>query len=67
MIPEAAAEVTIMLDLLSSRLGTVLLVGMSAFTMSYPFVLSFAELPVGKREAALQSWSASRFELLRKV
>ncbi|XP_020550454.1 long-chain-alcohol oxidase FAO2 isoform X1 [Sesamum indicum] len=56
-IPAAVFIVSLVLKFLSSRLGTLLLCGWICLDWKWPFVHSFCELTLKKREAILQKWS----------
>lgn len=54
-------------ELLSWRLGTLLLCGFAAFLPVFPFIGTFAELPLQQRESVLQGWGTSSAPKFRKV
>ena len=56
-----------LLNLLTWRIGCLLLCGFSALTSTFPFVSTFEQLPVGRRELVLQSWATSSIPQFRKV
>lgn len=56
-IPKAVLVVSLVLKLLSSRIGTLLLCGASSLDWKWPFLHKFSELSIKKREAILQKWS----------
>ncbi|KAI9119103.1 hypothetical protein K1719_009778 [Acacia pycnantha] len=58
--PEAQFVVSLILRILSFRLGTLLLCGKIALDRKWPFVLKFSELSIDKRELILQNWSREK-------
>lgn len=54
-----------MLYLLSTRLGTFLLVGFQCFTRRPPFMTAFWHLPLLRIEGILRHWLNHRIPLLR--
>ncbi|KAK4418419.1 Long-chain-alcohol oxidase FAO2 [Sesamum alatum] len=60
-IPAAVFIVSLVLKFLSSRVGTLLLCGWICLDWKWPFVHSFCELSLKKREAVLQKWSRETF------
>lgn len=56
-----------LLNLLTWRIGCLLLCGFSALTSTFPFVSTFAQLPVARRELVMQSWATSSIPQFRKV
>ncbi|KAL7113136.1 hypothetical protein ACP275_04G044800 [Erythranthe tilingii] len=56
-VPKAVFIVSLVLKFLSSRLGTLVLCGYICFDKNWPFVRTFSELPLKKRESVLQNWS----------
>ena len=55
------------LTLLRWRIGCLLLCGFSSIAFYFPFVLTFAELPLSERELILQGWATSSVAKYRKV
>jgi hypothetical protein len=53
------------LSLLSTRLGTFLLVGIQCFTRKPPFVTAFWNLPLRRIESILLHWLNNRISILR--
>ncbi|KAL8055239.1 hypothetical protein ABFX02_04G044100 [Erythranthe guttata] len=56
-VPKAVFIVSLVLKFLSTRLGTLVLCGYICFDKNWPFVRTFSELPLKKRESVLQNWS----------
>lgn len=65
--PDKVRGLRIVLWLLSTRLGSLLLLGFWAFCAPFPFVHPFHALPLVRREAALLSWAQSRFLSIRAL
>ncbi|CAN0880203.1 Long-chain-alcohol oxidase FAO4A [Linum grandiflorum] len=59
--------VRLALWLLSTRIGTLILCGRLSISSSFPFLLSFPEIPLQKRERIVLSWSQSLFFHLRML
>ncbi|XP_041006050.1 long-chain-alcohol oxidase FAO2 [Juglans microcarpa x Juglans regia] len=59
-IPQAVFLVSLVLKMLSFRLGTLLLCGYLCFDSKWPFILRFSEISVEKREEILKKWSKER-------
>ncbi|KAL7598027.1 hypothetical protein Lser_V15G27078 [Lactuca serriola] len=55
--PEAVFLVKLILMLLSTKLGTLLVCGSICFDTKWPFIHSFHDLNLNKREKILQKWS----------
>ncbi|XP_057759525.1 long-chain-alcohol oxidase FAO4A-like [Arachis stenosperma] len=51
--------------MLSTWIGTLILCGMPCLSNKFPFIQSFPDLPLHKRQKILQSWSLSYFHHLR--
>eukprot|EP00892_Ulva_mutabilis_P009279 jgi/Ulvmu1/6723/UM030_0056.1 len=60
-------ELHLILRLLSTRLGTLLLVGPKCFTRRPPFITAFWDLPLPRIESILLHWLASRIPTFRKL
>ncbi|KAL7151617.1 hypothetical protein ABFS83_04G043700 [Erythranthe nasuta] len=56
-VPKAVFIVSLVLKFLSSRLGTLVLCGYICLDKNWPFVRTFSELSLKKRESVLQNWS----------
>lgn len=54
---EAVKVFKIILTILSYRFGTLFLCGSLCLDKNWPFVLTFSELPLDKREEILRMWS----------
>ncbi|KAL3157363.1 hypothetical protein ABBQ32_011841 [Trebouxia sp. C0010 RCD-2024] len=67
LTPESQTELFLLLNLLTWRIGCLLLCGFSALIGTFPFVATFDELPVTRREQVLQSWATSRIPQFRKA
>ncbi|KAG8389185.1 hypothetical protein BUALT_Bualt02G0202700 [Buddleja alternifolia] len=65
--PKAVFIVSLVLKLLSSRLGTLLLCGFTCLDWKWPFVHKFAELSLKKRESILQRWCRETFLLPLRI
>lgn len=66
-IPKAVFIVGLVLNFLSSRLGTFLLCGRICIDRKWPFVHNFSELSLEKREIVLQRWSRETFLIPLKI
>ncbi|XP_047954424.1 long-chain-alcohol oxidase FAO2-like [Salvia hispanica] len=66
-LPKGLLIVSLVLKCLSSRVGTFLLCGWVCLDWKFPFVHSFSELSLKKREAILQRWSAETLLLPLRI
>lgn len=57
VLPEAVILVSIVLKLLSTRLGSLVLCGLVCLDWKWPLIHKFQELPLNQREKILQKWS----------
>lgn len=53
---EAAILVRLVLTILSTRLGTLLLCGSLSFGDKWPFINTFSQISLEKREKVIQRW-----------
>ncbi|KAM7259571.1 hypothetical protein ACFE04_015312 [Oxalis oulophora] len=53
---EAVFIVRLILWVLYTRIGTLLLSGSMCFTMKWPFINNFSQMPLDKREFVVQKW-----------
>jgi long-chain-alcohol oxidase len=67
-VPQAAFLVSLVLKILSFRMGTLLLCGYLCFDTKWPFILNFSSISLEKREEILKKWSREKLLLpLRMV
>lgn len=60
-LPEAVKLISVILMLLSTRLGSLLVCGFVCLKWRWPFILKFSELSVKQREEILLKWSKQSF------
>lgn len=58
---QVVAMVSLVLKMLSFRLGTLVLCWGSCLASTWPFILNFSEMPVESRERVLMNWSRQKF------
>ncbi|GKU86260.1 hypothetical protein SLEP1_g808 [Rubroshorea leprosula] len=66
-LPPAVSLVSLVLKILSFRLGTLLLCGRLCLSREWPLIHKFSELSVERREEILMQWSRGRFLILLRV
>uniref|UniRef100_A0A5B7BJZ1 Long-chain-alcohol oxidase n=1 Tax=Davidia involucrata TaxID=16924 RepID=A0A5B7BJZ1_DAVIN len=66
-LSEAVFLVSLVLKILSTRLGTLLLCGYLCFDWRWPFIHKFSEIPLEKREDILKKWSRQSYFIPLRV
>ncbi|KAK3193486.1 hypothetical protein Dsin_024796, partial [Dipteronia sinensis] len=66
-LPRALFLVSLVLTILSYRLGTLLLCGYLCFDWKWPFIHNFSQLSLEKREQILKRWSRERLLIPLRV
>ncbi|KAF8027704.1 hypothetical protein BT93_E0580 [Corymbia citriodora subsp. variegata] len=64
---QVVVMVSIVLKMLSYRLGTLVLCWGSCLASTWPFILNFSEMPVESRERVLMNWSRQKFVVPLRV
>ncbi|XP_077227140.1 long-chain-alcohol oxidase FAO2-like isoform X1 [Tasmannia lanceolata] len=60
-LPESIYLVRVILWILATRLGTLILCGSTSLSGKFPFIHTFPEISLEKREQILKKWSRERF------